>query len=112
MAPTSISLVWDTPDNDGGATITGYVVEKADAKRLNYTTTGRTDADTLTYKATKLHEGNDYMFQVCAENEVGLSQPVSLSEPVTAKLPFGEFLSQCTWIAVLMWNFLQSFTLI
>ena len=90
VAPTNISLVWDTPDNDGGTPITGYTVEKADAKRRNFSNIGKTDADTQSYKATKLYEGSEYLFQVCAENEVGLSEPVTLDEPVTAKLPFGE----------------------
>jgi hypothetical protein len=90
VAPTAITLAWDSPDSDGGTPITGYVIDKADAKRLNYTVSGRTDAATLSYRASKLHEGGDYMFQLCAENEVGLSAPVTLSEPVMAKLPFGE----------------------
>ncbi len=49
------------------------------------------DADTLAFKVTKLREGNEYQFKVTAENKIGESEPVSLPEGVTAKLPFGEW---------------------
>ena len=51
---------------------------------------GETDANTLTIKATKLTENNQYHFRVVAENEVGVSDPCETDEPITAKLPFGE----------------------
>ena len=88
--PNYITLQWNTPDEDGGAPITGYVIEKADAKRRTFAAAGNTDADTLVFKATKLYEGSEYLFKVFAENAVGLSEPATLPEPVTAKLPFGE----------------------
>lgn len=50
---------------------------------------GDTDAKTLTIKATKLTENNKYYFRVVAENEVGVSDPCTTDEPITAKLPFG-----------------------
>jgi hypothetical protein len=50
---------------------------------------GDTQADTLTIKATKLTEGHKYLFRVVAENEMGVSDPCTTDEPITAKLPFG-----------------------
>ena len=86
----SISLAWDEPDNDGGAPLKRYVVEKADVKRGVFSEAGDTQPDQRQLKVTKLLEGNDYMLRVVAENEIGPGKPASLAEPVTAKLPFGE----------------------
>ena len=85
----SVSLAWDEPDNDGGAPVKRYVVEKADVKRGVFSEAGDTEPDKRQFKVTKLLEGNDYMFRVSAENEIGQGKPASLAEPVTARLPFG-----------------------
>ena len=55
---------------------------------------GDTKADTLTIKATKLTEGHKYFFRVVAENEIGVSDPCTTDDPITAKLPFGESANQ------------------
>jgi titin len=85
-----VILAWDTPKHDGGSPITGYTIEKADTKRKNFTSAGTVDADCRQFKATKLIDGTEYLFKVCAENAIGLSEPAALAEPVTARLPFGE----------------------
>ena len=51
---------------------------------------GTTEADLLTIKADKLMEGEEYYFRVVAENAIGVSEPCEMSQPVTAKLPFGK----------------------
>ena len=90
VSKDSVSLAWDEPSNDGGAPVKRYVVEKADVKRGVFSEAGDTEADKRQLKVSKLLEGNDYMFRVSAENEIGQGKPASLAEPVTAKLPFGE----------------------
>jgi len=85
----SVTLAWDEPTDDGRSPIKKYVVEKADVKRGVFSDAGETTADTKQLKVAKLLEGNDYMFRVSAENEIGQGKPASLAEPVTAKLPFG-----------------------
>jgi len=88
-----IVLQWDAPQSDGGSPITGYVIEKRDAKRREYFYLAELPADKLTYKAVRLFEGNEYYFRVIAENEVGPSEPCELQQPVKAKLPYGQYLS-------------------
>ena len=90
VSKDSVSLAWDEPAQDGGAAVTRYVVERADVKRNVFSEVGNTTADRREIKATKLLEGNDYMFRVAAENDIGLGKPASLAEPVTARLPFGQ----------------------
>lgn len=84
-----ITVQWEAPEQDGGSPITKYIIEKADAKRAVFSAIGETDSSTLKFKATKLYEGSQYLFRVIAENAIGQSEPVTLKEPVTAKLQFG-----------------------
>ena len=86
----SVSLAWDKSDQDGGAPIKRYVVQKADVKHGVFSDAGNTSADTRQLEVTKLYEGIDYMFHVAAENEIGRGKPASLAKPVTTKLPFGK----------------------
>ena len=67
-----------------------YVVEnKRLAINLLCCQVGETNENTLTIKASKLTEGQQYELRVFAENSIGQGPPCT-SEPITAKLPFGE----------------------
>jgi len=85
-----IVVSWDAPESDGGAPITGYIVEKRDMSRSSYMKAGSVDGSTFTLKVEKLVEGKEYTFQVAAENEIGQSDWAKLAEPVVARLPFGK----------------------
>ena len=80
-------LKWEPPQSDGGADVKTYHVEKRDAATTRWTTAGSTDG--LSLKVGKLYEGNEYLFRVAAENEIGVGEPAQLSKAVKAKLPFG-----------------------
>jgi len=90
VSKDSVLLVWDEPAHDGGAPVTRYVVEKADVKQGVFSEVGDTTPDKRQITVTKLLKGNDYMFRVSAENEIGQGKPASLVEPVTTKLSLGE----------------------
>ena len=85
-----VVLTWEAPDSDGGSPITEYTIEKCDTGRMNYINAGRVDGKTLSFKVTKLTEGNEYLFKVYAENKQGQSEPAKTDSPVKAKLPFGK----------------------
>ena len=83
-------LQWEEPEDDGNSPVTGYVVEKKDVSRRSWQEVGR--ATELTYNVAKLVEGKQYLFRVSAENQYGVSEPVEITEPITAKNPFCELL--------------------
>ena len=85
-----IVVIWDEPKSDGGSEITGYNVEKCDARKATYMSSGTTDAKTRSMKVSKLVEGNEYYIRVSAENDIGTSDPTTTEEPVKARLPFGK----------------------
>ncbi|XP_074642623.1 twitchin-like [Tubulanus polymorphus] len=86
ITPNTAEIKWDIPQDDGGTPITGYIVERREAEKSTYTKVGTTKD--LEYTITKLIPDKKYVFQVTAENEVGLSKPVELSGPVVAKHQF------------------------
>ena len=85
-----IAIAWDTPETDGGSPITSYIVEKRDASKTTYVNAGTLESGTLHHKVTKLVEGKEYYFRVYAENAIGRSDPAETTDPIKAKLPFGE----------------------
>ncbi|XP_004373811.1 myosin-binding protein C, slow-type [Trichechus manatus latirostris] len=69
----NVALTWTPPKDDGNAAITGYTIQKADKKSMEWFTViehyHRTSAT-----ITELVIGNEYYFRVFAENMCGLSE--------------------------------------
>ena len=91
MTAESGDITWAVPEDDGGSPITRYIIEKKDVSRKSWSEAGKVDADTLEFTVPKLLEGQQYLFRVSAENQYGISEPVTLGEPVTAKNPYSEY---------------------
>lgn len=85
----SVSLSWLPPDNDGGSNIKGYVIERREASRRSWQKIGTTSS--LTFTADCLVEGQSYLFQVKAENEFGLSEPVQISHAIAPAIQCGKY---------------------
>ena len=85
-----VSLSWTAPEHDGGSPILGYVVEKRDSMMNMWSQAAKVDKDTFTVKVTNLFEGQSYLFRVAAVNQCGVGAYVELTQPVIAKLPYGE----------------------
>ncbi len=82
-------LHWETPEDDGGTPLTGYVVEVMDLElRGRWSEAGRVPADTLTFKTTDLKEGHKYKFRIRAANKIGTSEPAEVKDTVLAKDPW------------------------
>ena len=85
-----ITVMWDSPESDGGSPVTSYIIEKRDVSRPTWLKAGTVDADCTQFKATNLFEGVEYSFRVYAVNKVGPSkQAAELDQPCKAKMPFG-----------------------
>ena len=78
----SVLLKWVEPENDGGAYISNYVVQKRGWSRKAFATV-TSECTRNSFKVTSLNEGDDYMFRVIAENAHGLGIPAETAKPVT-----------------------------
>ena len=84
----SAELQWDAPQFDGGSAVTHYVVEKRDVDKKTWQEVNTPSE--LTTHVADLRDGSQYVFRVSAANQLGVSDPVELTEPVTAKNPFSK----------------------
>lgn len=80
---TSVSCSWDPPARDGGAPISGYVVEQRDAHRPGWVPVSDS-VSRPTFKFVNLIEGDEYVFRAAAVNRYGTGDFLQ-SEIVTCK---------------------------
>ncbi|XP_008577915.1 PREDICTED: myosin-binding protein C, slow-type [Galeopterus variegatus] len=75
----NVALTWTPPKDDGNAAITGYTIQKADKKSMEWFTViehyHRTNAT-----ITELVIGNEYYFRVFSENMCGLSENATMTK--------------------------------
>ncbi|XP_061124438.1 myosin-binding protein C, slow-type isoform X3 [Syngnathus typhle] len=69
----NVSLSWTAPRDDGNAAITGYTIQKADKKTMEWYTCLE-HYHRMTIAITELVVGNEYYFRVFSENMCGLSE--------------------------------------
>ena len=80
------TITWGPPQENGGAEIMHYIVEKRETSRLAWTLVYG-DMKATTCKVTKLLRGNEYIFRVRGINKYGDGEALE-SEPVKALDPF------------------------
>ncbi|CAF3389468.1 unnamed protein product [Rotaria socialis] len=83
---TGCTLSWSPATDDGGAKITGYVIEGKDVNRQAWIPLENVPASETTVDVRQLKEDATYTFRIMSKNIVGLSQPLD-SESVTLKRP-------------------------
>lgn len=66
-----MTISWEPPELDGGAPLSGYVVEQRDAHRPGWLPVSES-VTRSTFKFTRLIEGNEYVFRVAATNRFGI----------------------------------------
>lgn len=81
-------LKWEKPDDDGGAPIDYYSIEKLDPLTGQWVPCGRSNEPEAT--VTGLQEGKPYKFRVRAVNKEGDSDPLETEGTIIAKNPFDE----------------------
>uniref|UniRef100_A0A3Q4GDQ1 Titin n=1 Tax=Neolamprologus brichardi TaxID=32507 RepID=A0A3Q4GDQ1_NEOBR len=83
---TSVTLSWDKPEYDGGAKITGYIVERKELPDSCWLKCNFTNLLDTFFEVTGLTEGEQYNFRVIAKNAAELfSPPSETTGPVTAQ---------------------------
>uniref|UniRef100_A0A4W6C8Z2 Titin n=1 Tax=Lates calcarifer TaxID=8187 RepID=A0A4W6C8Z2_LATCA len=83
---TSVSLSWDKPEYDGGAKVSGYIIERRDLPEGRWTRCNFTNVPETHYDVTGLTENSKYDFRVIAKNAAGLfSEPSDNTGPITVK---------------------------
>uniref|UniRef100_A0A672G2D9 Titin n=1 Tax=Salarias fasciatus TaxID=181472 RepID=A0A672G2D9_SALFA len=86
ITTTSVSLSWDKPEYDGGARITGYIVERKELPDSCWLKCNFTNLLETFFEVTGLTEGEQYDFRVTAKNAAELfSAPSEPTGPVTVQ---------------------------
>ncbi|KAG7296952.1 hypothetical protein JYU34_019859, partial [Plutella xylostella] len=81
-------LKWQKPDNDGGAPITGYVIEYKEKFGKDWVKGKEVPGDCLSATQDGLKEGGTYEFRVRAINRAGPGEPSDTTKPIVAKCRF------------------------
>uniref|UniRef100_A0A3Q3BI64 Titin n=1 Tax=Kryptolebias marmoratus TaxID=37003 RepID=A0A3Q3BI64_KRYMA len=80
----SMVLTWERPENNGGAEIEGYVLEKRDKDGVRWTKCNKKRLTDLRFRCAGLTEGHWYEFRVSAENAAGVGKPSTPTQYVKA----------------------------
>ncbi|GBM79516.1 Twitchin, partial [Araneus ventricosus] len=88
ITQNTATIAWRPPLFDGGSKITNYVVERKETSHSQWIVASSYCRE-LVFTVQGLTEGGEYLFRVMAVNENGQSQPLEGTNPIIAKLPYG-----------------------
>ncbi|XP_037624285.1 titin-like [Sebastes umbrosus] len=80
------NLHWNPPLNDGGASVSHYIIEKRETSRVTWTSV-EPHVEAVSYKVTKLVTGKEYIFRIAAVNKFGVGEFLE-SDHFVAQNPF------------------------
>ncbi|RWS24197.1 twitchin-like protein, partial [Leptotrombidium deliense] len=80
-----VDLKWKAPLDDGGAPITGYIIEKKEKYGGSWQQCLTTNTPATTAKVEGLTKGQTYQFRVIAVNKAGPGEPSQPTKPHLAK---------------------------
>ena len=84
VSPTQIDLAWVAPEYDGGAEITGYMIEFSADSAASWAVLEASTGSTLTeYSHTNLPPGSTRFYRVSAINVAGTGEPSNVASAST-----------------------------
>lgn len=87
-----MKLKWEPPIRDGGAPITGYIIEMKDKFGTNFVKAAEVQGPVCTGTVPRLEEGNQYQFRVRAVNKAGPGEPSEATNTHTAKARWRKYI--------------------
>lgn len=87
-------VVWKAPSQDGGAPISGYILEKKESSSTYWSKVTITSGEETSFRVTRLIKGSEYQFRVLAENRAGVGPASEPSAKVKAQDAAGESLAR------------------
>ncbi|KAM6951107.1 myosin-binding protein C, fast-type-like [Aplochiton taeniatus] len=84
------TMVWEPPKYDGGAPVTGYLMERKKKGSSRWTKLNFDVYESTTYEAKRMIEGVFYEMRVYACNGIGMSPPSMNSKPFMPIAPTSE----------------------
>ncbi|KAL7882190.1 hypothetical protein AOLI_G00090390, partial [Acnodon oligacanthus] len=86
ISRSSVSLSWTKPEYDGGAKVTGYIIERRDLPEGRWMRCNFTNIAETYFDITGLTQDQQYDFRITAKNAAGLfSEPSDNTGPITVK---------------------------
>ena len=83
-----VDLKWEAPKDDGGAPITGYIIEKKEKFTSHWDEAAVITSPQPRGRVPDLKEGATYQFRVRAVNKAGPGEPGEPTKPHIAKARF------------------------
>jgi Fibronectin type III domain len=89
VSRAGVVLQWQAPRSDGGVPIRGYIVERAPAYSNRWMRVTWAPVTDTYFRDVNVHDGCEYEYRVCAENEAGEGAFSKAVGPITARDTFG-----------------------
>uniref|UniRef100_H2YLF8 Titin n=1 Tax=Ciona savignyi TaxID=51511 RepID=H2YLF8_CIOSA len=80
----AMTVFWEVPENDGGAVISKYILEKRSRTKKKWSKATSDEIGGNQYRVRGLREGQEYMFRVAAVNAAGQSEFSAPSDLILA----------------------------
>lgn len=84
-----MTLTWQPPEDNGGSTIAGYIIERKEARSDRWLRINKNPVTMTRYRSSGLIEGLEYEHRITAINSRGASKPSESSTITIAMDPIG-----------------------
>lgn len=91
MSHDGMTITWTPPEDNGGSTIAGYIIERKEAGSDRWLRINKNPVTMTRYRATGLIESLEYEYRVTAINSRGTGKPSANSKPTIAMDPIGMY---------------------